>query len=992
MLKHVEMSDRQSTIGRDSIFRYKTIGILSLGILFMPLLSLMVPASASTGLNLTETEFQLSLIPSASKMPADRNSYFAIIQLQVADRENPIEAPKDMEITVISSDPSVISLPASKVTLMKGQSMVKMELMSTDKAGVASITAQSEGVKSSTTSVTTYRMDSLEPTRLAIYSAPNTFIPDPEFVGMLYIQVLNSQNLPAVSKIDIPVDISSSDSTIGRVPSYAVIPAGSSGIFVDFTPQRQVGQTTVKASAAGLSPGELIVNVDGAIPTKVVVEFAPNVVPAINYNDALMTVQLTDENDEPVKAAKLTRILLKSSDTSVLEVPQYVEILPGKSYASTYAVAKGKVGAATVTASATGYATGISSIDAVQMSDVGANDPKQLQIFSVPSVLPPDNSEHQTIVVAFQDMDGKPYRQISYFFQRIALSTSNTLVGEIASPTFLAKETYAVAKFKTKYTVGETEITASLEGYQPAQMTLLVGGSGPATVALDQIPEIIEANNFESSSLVVSLRDHNDKPVAAQVDTTVFLSSSDPEITRIQASITIPAGESHAIATAHATLRAGLTTLTGAADGLGSGSTAFRTVGFTGSISEYYLGLYVIPKLPADGKEYEAVIVQLQDQAGLPVLAKSDVQVSLSSGSLIAGTIQESVVIPQGSGLVAAKFKTSLVEDEPFKITASSEGFTSVESEIETTTQPLSIYKTFELPTRADFGSNIPVSLDVYSGAIPIDAATVTITGQNAADNTVTTDQNGHAEGIYSPTMPGSNTIAVKVNKPGYQEAVITSRIVLDQLVDLTVSSETAAGNDVPAQLKVTAPKGVKAQSSTPNGSILYVGASWGSYLVSAPPQVSAPNAAYQFAHWSDGSTENPRTWNIVEDSTITAVYNAKYLLQINDVNGLAAGGGYYDEGETARISMGQTAVPGILTDKEFAGWDGAIKSASPSIEVTMDGPKTIEVQWKDSYLKIGLIGAAIGGGGFFYYWKIFKPKKELEEKQRAPDLDWYKA
>jgi hypothetical protein len=992
-VKQHEMSDRCPIRHKDSAFGYKTLGIFVLGLLFMPLLPLMVPAGASTSMpDLSETEFQLSIIPSATKLPADRNAYFAMIQLQVAARGNPIEAPEDMTITVFSSDPSVITLPQNKVTLMQGQSMVKTGIVTTDKAGVGSITVQAEGVKSSTTSITTYRMDSLEPTRLAIYAAPNTFIPDPVFAGMIYVQILNSQGLPSVSKNDMSVDISSSDSTVGRVPSYGVIPSGSSGIFVDFIPQKQIGQTTVKASAPGLSPGELLVNVDGAIPSKLVVEFAPNVIPAINYNDALMTIQLTDENDEPVKASKLTRVLLKSSDTSILEVPQYVEIAAGKSYASAFVVAKGKIGTATITASATGYATGINSIDAVQISEAGANDPKQLQIFSVPSVLPPDNSEHQAIVVAFQDMEGRPYRQISYFFQRIALSTSNTQVGEIASPSFLAKETYAIAKFKTKYGVGETEVTASLEGYQPAQMTMLVGGSGPATVAVSQIPSVIEANNFESRSLVVSLLDHHGKPVAAHADTTVFLSSSDPEITRIQASVTIPAGTSHATATAHTTLRAGATTITGASDGLGAGSTVFRSVGFTGSISEYHLGLYVIPKLPADGRDYEAIIVQLQDQGGLPVLAKSDVHVSLSSGSLIGGTIQESVVIPKGSTLVAATFKTSLLEDDSFKITASSEGFTSVESEIQTTTQPLTVYKIFEFPPRAEFGSDIPVSVDVYSGAIPISGAIVTITGQNAQDNTATTDVNGHAEGFYTPSMPGSNTIIVKANKPGYQENQISSRIILDQSVDLTVTAKTEAGNTVPAQLKVTAPKGVKAQTSTPGGPISYQGASWGSYLVNAPPQVSAPNAVYEFVQWLDGSTENPRTWNIVEDSTITAVYKARYLLQINDVNGLALGGGYYEEGRTASISMSNTAIPGIMTDKEFAGWNGAIKSTSQSAEIAMDGPKIVEVEWRDSYLKLALIGAAVGGGGFFYYWKIFRPKKELEEKQRAPDLDWYKT
>src|SRR5688572_21069285 len=57
-----------------------------------------------------------------------------------------------------------------------------------------------------------------------------------------------------------------------------------------------------------------------------------------------------------------------------------------------------------------------------------------------------------------------------------------------------------------------------------------------------------------------------------------------------------------------------------------------------------------------------------------------------------------------------------------------------------------------------------------------------------------------------------------------------------------------------------------------------------------------------------------------------------------------------------------------------------------------MDGPQTIEVQWKDSFVKVGLLVGAVAVGGVIYYLKIYKPKKVREEKQRAPDLDWYKS
>ncbi|MGI0035458.1 MAG: hypothetical protein ACRD98_06285, partial [Nitrososphaera sp.] len=410
------------------------------------------------------------------------------------------------------------------------------------------------------------------------------------------------------------------------------------------------------------------------------------------------------------------------------------------------------------------------------------------------------------------------------------------------------------------------------------------------------------------------------------------------------------------------------------------------------SISEYHLGLYTIPKLPADGREYQALVVQLQDQAGLPVLAKSDVPVSLSSASGIAGSVQESAVIPAGSSLVTATFKTSLTEDSEFKVTASSQGFTSVEAEMETTVQPLVISKVSGFPSSADFGEEIRVAVEVLSGASPMKDASVTITGTSANETTTLTDENGYAEGSYLPTLPGSNSIIVKANKPGYEEATLTSRITLLQTISVSLSAETQGGRELAAQFKVQGAVGTKTQIAKPGSPIRFDNARWGDYKVTAQEQIKGADAIYDFAGWSDGATQNPRTWKVIDNFEITAVYKAKYLLQISDPNGIASGGGYYDEGTKATITMSRTSIGGVLIDKSFAGWSGDMKSSSSTTEVLMDSPKTITAVWQDSYLKIGLIVAAAAGGGFYYYWKVFKPKRELEEQQRAPDLDWYKG
>jgi hypothetical protein len=962
-------------------------------ILLMPLVSIIVPVHGTTMSSraLNESEFQLFVFPAAPSLPADSGSYHILIQLQTDD-DKPFEAPSDLAIKLVSSDPSVIKLPIEEVVLKSGESTTKVEVKSTDKAGFSAITAVAEGVASHTATVNTLKMDSLEPTRLALYAAPSSFIPDPRFVGMVYIQLLNSQSLPVVSNFDTPVDLSSSDTTIGKISSYAVIPAHSSGILVEFVPQKNVGTTKLEASAPGLAPAELVVKVEGPVAQKILVEFAPDILPAINYNDAMMSVQLVDNDGKPMKAAQNLRVTLRSSDTSVAEVPQYVDIVAGHSYATTFIKAKGKVGSVTITASATGFETGLNSIQAIPMSTASLEEAKVIKVFNLPSVIPPDNSEHQSIVIAFQDEQGNPYRQSNYVYSRIALSTSNTQVGEITSTSFVAKESYAIGKFTTKYSVGETILTASAQGYQPGQFNLVIDGSGPAAVAVTQMPGIIEAKGIGSQSLVVSLVGHSGEPVAAQEDMTIFLSSSSTDIAKVQASLVIRGGESHAVSEVQTTQRAGESIITAASEGLASGSTVFKTVGFSGSISEYHLGLYVIPKLPADGRTYEAVVVQLQDQNGLPVLAKSDVDVALSAASFAGGTVQDKIVIAKGLNFGTAEFTTTLVEDDEFEITASGQGFKSIAQELETTTQKLTIVKSFAFPSRAGFEDDIIIGVDVYTGALPVAGAEVTITGANAAENKITTDANGHAEGIYDPLLPGTNSIIVNANKPGYEEATVTSRILLDHTVSLIIGAKTLGGNDVTSQVKVSSPGTSKTMTSKPGAPITFTEGKWGSYTLTPQKEINSGNAIYDFTGWSDGITDNPRTLQVVDDTAINAIYKAKYLLQLNDQNGLAQGGGYFDEGATAQITVGQKSIGGVLIDKEFAGWSGDIISSVASTDITMDRPKTVTAIWSDNYLKVILIVAAAIGAGSFYYLKVFKPKKKLEAKQRAPDLDWYKS
>jgi hypothetical protein len=254
------------------------------------------------------------------------------------------------------------------------------------------------------------------------------------------------------------------------------------------------------------------------------------------------------------------------------------------------------------------------------------------------------------------------------------------------------------------------------------------------------------------------------------------------------------------------------------------------------------------------------------------------------------------------------------------------------------------------------------------------------------------TGESGHAESHYVPGQPGRNTITITATKPGYEQKSLSHDIMLEQTVDVNVYAMTEGGNPVPLQAQVSGPTGTKALSINPGLPTAIEDIQWGLHSITVPEQLATADAKYEFVQWSDGVRDNSRPLNVVNESTITAMYSAQYLLQVSSSKGAAMGGGYYAEGEKATISVSPVTLTGFPVDSSFGGWSGAVSAKSSEAEVLMDGPKSVKAEWADSYLKlIGLVGAA-GASGFLAYYKVLKPRKEAAEKVKVPDLDWYKS
>ena len=940
---------------------------------------------AQTTKKLSQTDFELAVLPLSPRYPADGNSYDLIIQLRTKSGD-PIEAPYDLAIELSSSDSSVVSVPSSAV-LVSGDSMMTVGMKTTDKPGLVSITAQAEGTLSASATIDTKKLDSFEPTKLALYQGPSTFLPNPSAPGKIFVQLLNSQGLPAVTKIPVLVSFSLENTKIGTMPTTATIPAGSDGLFLDFTPTTVAGEMTIRASATGLAPGELKVISEGPQSLKLIVEFAPPAIPHFKGYDALMSIQVRDDSNKPVQLTQSLVVSLSSSDTDIAEVPKQVTISAGSSYIIDKVKSGGTEGVATITASANGYLSGSEVIETVGLS---ADNPesKQIKLLSVPSVLDPDNSPHESFVVYFVNGSGEPYKGAYWEYSSIVLSSANQEVGTVDTFLFTGL-TYALGKITTTYTEGSTDVTASASGLGSSSILLDVRGHVPAGVALTQAPAIVEADDEASKSLFVSLVDNEGLSVAAVKDTPIFLSSSDLSIADTPTSVVIPKGQAFAIAEMEVTLKSGETTLIASSEGLASGTLKYKTAGPSGKQSEATMAVYSVPRLSADGRSYASILVQLQDGVGNPVPAESDVLVSLSSSSLIAGTVQRQVTIREGVSGTLATFATAGAEDD-VTVTAASEGLKTASTTLETTLQPLLILQSFPVPREMTY-EEFSVEYDVYTGSIPVQGVTVTVSGLHANPTIALTDVLGHAEATYSPSEPGRNSIIATATKPGYKDAVISASVSLVTTVNVTIKTVSEAEKEFPVKMTIKSPNGRSTPSTAEGKPVEFVDAKFGNYEITLPEEVKTSDGQYQFLSWSDGITENPRTFNVIEDTAIVAVYAAKYALAVISPYGQTTGSGFYAEGATATIGIEPLSIGEIITDRSFAGWTGATSSDSPRTEITMNGPKTVTAEWSVSYLKLILIVAGAGGGGFFVYYKMILPKKKAEEAERAPDLDWYK-
>ena len=143
-----------------------------------------------------------------------------------------------------------------------------------------------------------------------------------------------------------------------------------------------------------------------------------------------------------------------------------------------------------------------------------------------------------------------------------------------------------------------------------------------------------------------------------------------------------------------------------------------------------------------------------------------------------------------------------------------------------------------------------------------------------------------------------------------------------------------------------------------------------GTYLGGQTATLTATaNAGYEFDHWNDGNTDNPRSFTVSGDASYTAYFSAReYILTVeseDNAKGTVAGGGSFAYGATTQIS----ATPN--EHYTFARWNDNNTQNPRTVTVTDDATYTAYFNADNYTITVtadnNAHGTVTGGGTYAY-------------------------
>jgi hypothetical protein len=553
-----------------------------------------------------------------------------------------------------------------------------------------------------------------------------------------------------------------------------------------------------------------IVSASAALPSQLKIYAGPTSIPADNHAYTIIDVQLQDSKAEPARATQDTTIYLSSSATNIATVDSTMTIKQGATSATATVYTTYTPGSTMITAAASGYMTVQTSITTVGPL------PSTVAVYGFPPILPADGRIYQAIIVQLQDSTSTPAKA-PINGVTVSLSSSNTNVGAVDPSVFIpAGTTYAIASFATSFNPGIATVTPVASGYlsKTAKMTTEPTVISPISVQLSicVAPTNTAADGNTYPQVAVQLMDPTGKITALPFDTTVTLSSSNIAVGTVDSSLTIPGGQTYAVANFKTTYMSGSTTITAAATNCAPYQAQLSTVGPIPT----QIAIYGLPStLPADNQPYNSLQVQLQDSTGKPAKDPvGDVVVYLFSSAPDAGSVDATLTIPFGQTQATGTFYANYIANSA-TITAQASGYKLGQTKITTNLiDPVFLNSTVSSDSDnilAGTQTNVTAFV-AYNGSDPATKATVSFTSnRGGAFSTTTEVGNGVYSTVFTAPRISSSTsciITASAAKTGYNMTTGS--------VQITITAPDATPTPMPTATPTPTPSPTPTPTPTP--------------------------------------------------------------------------------------------------------------------------------------------------------------------------------
>jgi len=524
----------------------------------------------------------------------------------------------------------------------------------------------------------------------------------------------------------------------------------------------------------------------------------PPKLPADNGTYSAVVVSLVDSNGLPSAALSNLTVYLTSSQTNIASVPDNITIPVG----SEYAVAKAKTtptpGITAITASSHGLMSDYAQLTTATPSGF----PSKFRIFVSPSSLL-ERADTGTVRVELIDAAGFPSKAITPV--TALLSSSNVSIANLnqGSLTINPGNIYATGTFRSSGSYGQAVITASSTGYGSGGAIVTVvspyhctSACGPYELRLRLLPGTLPTDGRTYSVLEVGIANSLGLPTVSSSNTIVQLSSDKPGVVAIPDYVTIPAGNISVLTPLTTSSLQGVASITALTSSLVPGNVSVKTV----IPAPSRLQAYVAPPstFVSTYGNSPILVIQLQDSDGNPARARNvtDITVTSSNSSMVRGPIQMSA----GVGVDYVLTHLTASGSGQSVLTASSQGLSSSQVDLQLTRSPLVDQLTASIPEETLYGADTmytngtaTMTLSVSFLGQPVQNLNVswTVTGGSVSPNPTKTGSSGATSTTFKPNKVGTANITASASSPLTGPIILTHFIAVFQAQTTTTTGGT---------------------------------------------------------------------------------------------------------------------------------------------------------------------------------------------------------